>query len=92
MVGLFGGLILPPDDDPAALRASGNWRIIFCINLPMYFLIVTLLLTVVNRDTPKFLLARGKSVECTRVVHKIYKTNGDEQIAEEISQFIASTI
>ena len=69
---------MPPDDDPDALRASGNWRIIFCINLPMYFLIVTLLLTVVRNDTPKFLLARGKSSQCNTVVHKIYKTNGDE--------------
>ena len=77
LVGLFGGLILPSDDDHPALKTTGNWRIIFCLPLPMYIIMALIFFTVVNYDTPKFLLARGKSDQCNSAVKKIYKTNGD---------------
>ena len=58
----------------------------------MYIIMALIFFTVVNYDTPKFLLARGKSDQCNSAVKKIYKTNGDQQLVDEICQFIASTI
>ena len=68
------------------------WRIIFGFPLPCYIFIAIVLLTVVNDDSPKFLLTQRKRDECLKVVKKIYHTEDDPDKASEISDFIQSTI
>ena len=92
LIALCGGAILPPETDEAALKASGMWRVIFGFPLPLYMLIAILLLTVIRDESPKFLLTQRKREECLKVVQKIYHTDGDRAKANEIADFVQSTI
>ena len=92
LIALSGGLLLPPPDDPEALRESGMWRVVYGFPLPLYCLITVLLLTVCRYDSPKYLLIQNKREECIKVVQRIYDTEGSLARANEITDFIASTI
>ena len=89
---LFSGLLLPPDDDKPALKASDMWLFIYAFPLVWYIAMAALLFTVVRLDSPKYSLVVDKKSQCIAVIHRIYKTGGSEEMAEEIAAFISSTI
>ena len=88
---MFSGLLLPADNPPD-LVASDMWRFIYGFPGILYLLMVVLMLTVVRHDSPKYSLVKGKKDNCIAVIHQIYKTGGNEELAEEITQFISSTV
>ena len=92
LIALFSGLILPPDSDEKALIASNTWYFIYAFPLVWYSIMVALLIGVVRYDSPKYSLVKGKKEDCIAVIHQIYKTGGNDELANEITEFIGSTI
>ena len=88
----FSGLLLPPDTDPQRLIESNMWYFIFAFNFVFYGIMVTLLLSVVRFDSPKYSIVKNKMNDCISVIHQIYKTGDNVELAEEIKDFISSTI
>ena len=53
---------------------------------------MTLMITVVRYESPKFSIVKHRSEDAIAVIHLIYKTEGSLEIANEIEEFISSTI
>ena len=85
-------MLLPADTDKQALESTNMWIYIFAFPLLFYLTMVVLMFTVVTHDSPKFSIVSQKRKECIAVLHQIYKTEGNEELAEEISDFIESSI
>ena len=92
LIALFSGLLLPDDKNTAALMKSNMWFYIYAFPLVFYAIMAGLMFTVVVHDSPKYSIVSNKKKECLAVLNQIYKTDGNEELAEEISDFIESTI
>ena len=92
LIAMFSGVLLPDDDDTAALKETNIWYYIYAFPLLFYLIMAVLMFTVVRHDSPKFSLVKKNKKECHAVLHQIYQTGGSDELVEEISEFIESTI
>ena len=92
LIALFSGLLLPDDKDTAALMKSNMWFYIYAFPLVFYAIMAGLMFTIVVHDSPKYSIVSNKRKECLAVLNQIYKTDGNQELTEEISDFIESTI
>ena len=60
--------------------------------LILYLWIIVSLTCIVRTDGPKFYIAQNDNDSAIKAIHRIYQTNGDDDIAQEILEFISSTI
>ena len=66
------------------MEDNKTWRLIFGFPLIMYAMILFGFLVVIRHDSPTFYVARGESAYATKVVHKIFKTEGNDYVAQQI--------
>lgn len=81
---LCSGLILPKDDDAQGLEDSEAWRYIFAFPFILYTSIILGFTFVIRHDSPKFYVSRGERDLAMTAIHKVYKTNGSQYLAEQI--------
>ena len=89
---MFSALALPPDTDREALKHTKVFYYIMGFPLILNFLMAVLLFTVITIDSPKYYMVNGNKESSLKAIKKIYRTEDDDAYAEEISDFIKSTI
>ena len=57
---LFAAALLPPADDPVALKNSQVYLFILAFPIPLYIIMVILLFTVLPYDSPKFYIVQDQ--------------------------------
>lgn len=91
-VALCSGLILPKDDDTQGQKADQMWRLVFALPLAFFAIILLGFMLVIRQDSAKFYLSQGDQFLALKAIHAMYKTGGNEQIAEQIKEEIGKTV
>ena len=63
------------------MEDNETWRFILGFPLLLYATILFGFLVVIRYDSPVYYVSRGDNAKAIEVVHRIYKTEGDESIA-----------
>ena len=69
LISYFSALELPPDSDKQALIESDVWKYIFAFPIVLYLIMIALLLTVVQHESPKFYIINNEREKAIEVIH-----------------------
>ena len=77
--------ILPKDDDIEGLKATDNWKIIYCY-FPggLHCLVLFLLCTFIKHDSIKNLVTKGDDEGAKYALKKVYKNCNDDNVEQYI--------
>lgn len=84
-LGMYDGLLLPREynnpDYHQQLVDYSDWRYIFGFPFLLFTILIIQLLFFIRSEGPKFYIVRGQKEIAIRVIHDIYETKGDDQLA-----------
>ena len=68
-------VILPPDDDLAALEANQNWRLLWIAPIVSMIIFLSCMVCYIRDEAPRFYLyTKGNKCSARRAIHNIYET------------------
>ena len=75
LIATLSVVILPPDDDKAALEANWNWRLLWIAPIVSMVIFIFCMLCYIRDESPRFYLyTKGNKCSAKRAIHNIYDT------------------